>query len=89
MRTKISATIAMTVAALLTLALDAHATRIDGQQNTLYLAQLRPMNTKVTGLQTMGEAKFAITGGYPVDPYRCSKPAAQHNASATLPRLRG
>jgi hypothetical protein len=32
------------------------------ESNGVYVAQLHPMNTKVTGLQTTGESRFAIHG---------------------------
>ena len=34
----------------------------DDSQPTVYAAQLHPMNTKVTGLETTGEARFSIDG---------------------------
>jgi len=37
------------------------ATKADGQP-TVYAAQLHPMNTKVTGVETTGEARFSING---------------------------
>jgi len=36
--------------------------RANSQSNTVYIARLHSMNTKVTGLQTVGEAKFVTRG---------------------------
>lgn len=40
----------------------AQAAHPDQRSNAVYVAQLRPMNTKVTGSQTTGEARFTIQG---------------------------
>ena len=34
----------------------------DDSQPTVYVAKLHPVNTKVTGLETTGEARFSING---------------------------
>ena len=34
----------------------------DDSQSTIYVAELHPVNTKVTGLETTGEARFSING---------------------------
>ena len=34
----------------------------DDSQPTVYVAKLHPVNTKVTGLETAGEARFSIDG---------------------------
>lgn len=36
--------------------------RAGGQSNAVYVAQLQPMNTKVTGHRTSGEARFTLKG---------------------------
>jgi hypothetical protein len=40
----------------------AFAGTTDDGQPTVYVAKLHPVNTKVTGLETTGEARFSITG---------------------------
>ena len=51
------ATLAYTPAALA----GAPATK-DDSQPTVYVAKLHPVNTKITGLETAGEARFSING---------------------------
>ena len=38
------------------------ATKADSQPTVAYVAQLHPLNTKVTGVETTGEARFSIAG---------------------------
>ena len=38
------------------------ATKANSQPTVTYVAQLHPLNTKVTGVETSGEARFSITG---------------------------
>jgi hypothetical protein len=40
----------------------AQASHAGGQSNAVYVAQLHPMNAKVTGHRTNGEARFAVKG---------------------------
>jgi hypothetical protein len=40
----------------------AQASHAGGQSNVVYVAQLHPMNTKVTGHRTNGEARFTVKG---------------------------
>jgi hypothetical protein len=43
-------------------ALDARAAESESRSDTVYVAQLHPMNSKVTGLQAAGEARLAVSG---------------------------
>lgn len=38
------------------------ATKADNQSSVAYVAQLHPMNTKATGVETTAEARFSISG---------------------------
>jgi hypothetical protein len=38
------------------------ATKAEGQPTVVYVASLHPLNTKVTGVETTGEARFSING---------------------------
>jgi hypothetical protein len=38
------------------------ATKAEAQPTVVYVASLHPLNTKVTGVETTGEARFSITG---------------------------
>jgi hypothetical protein len=43
-------------------AFDARAAESESPSESVYLAQLHPMNSKVTGLQASGEARLAVSG---------------------------
>jgi hypothetical protein len=43
-------------------AFDARAAEPDSGSDAVYVAHLHPMNSKVTGLQTAGEARFSVSG---------------------------
>jgi hypothetical protein len=43
-------------------ALDARAAESESRSGTVYVAQLHPMNSKVTGLQAAGEARLTVSG---------------------------
>jgi hypothetical protein len=63
MNARLFATFAITAAAcVLAAPAGAQAAHADRQSTPLYVAHLHSMNTKLTGLQTMGEARFTIKG---------------------------
>jgi len=61
MRMKVLALAIVSGCAFATLA-DAQAADATDKSMAIYVASLHPMNTKVTGRETTGEARFAITG---------------------------
>jgi hypothetical protein len=61
MRSKFFCAIATVIIAWAPTALaGAPATKADSQPTAVYVAHLHPMNTKVTGVETTGEARFSI-----------------------------
>jgi hypothetical protein len=63
MNARLSATLALTAAAcVLAAPAAAQAAHPDSQSTPVYVAHLHSMNTRLTGLQTMGEARFTIKG---------------------------
>lgn len=61
MKTRCSATLAA-IGCVLAVPATAQAPRGNGQSEAVYVAQLHPMNSKVTKLQTTGEARFTVAG---------------------------
>ena len=63
MRKKFFGAIAIVSVACAPVALaGAPATKTDSQPAAVYVGHLHPMNTKVTGVETTGEARFSIAG---------------------------
>lgn len=63
MNARLSPTLTMTAAAcVLAAPAAAQAAHAGSPSNAVYVAHLHPMNTKVTKLQTTGEARFTIKG---------------------------
>jgi len=63
MNARVSATLLIAAAACrLAAPAAAQAAHADSESTRVYVAHLHSMNTKVTGLQTMGEARLTIKG---------------------------
>ena len=63
MKTTFLATLAMTaMASVAAVPVGAQATDAGNKSNATYVAHIHPMNTKATGVQTKGEARFVVTG---------------------------
>jgi len=63
MNARLSATLMIAAATcVLTAPAAAQAAHPDSRLTPVYVAHLHSMNTKLTGLQTMGEARFTIKG---------------------------
>ena len=62
MRTKLLCAMAIASAACAAVTLAGALAETDSRPSAVYVAELHPLNTKVTGSETTGEARFSITG---------------------------